>query len=68
MDAPMSTIDEVARLLAAASRAPDPHTRAVYLGEARIILADAGVRLGELRQLLDDAQGELARLAALESD
>jgi hypothetical protein len=65
---PIGTIDEAAKLLAAASRTPDRRTRAVYLAEARITLEQAHERMGELRALVDAAEQELARLAAISED
>lgn len=67
MDTSLSSIDEAARLLAAASRTPERRARAVYLAEARITLDTAGQRIGELRILLDSAELELARLASAEA-
>jgi hypothetical protein len=61
----ISTIDEAAKLLAAAARSPDPRLRLLYTAEAKIILDAAGEQLGELRALLVAGEAELLRLSHL---
>ena len=56
-------LDDVANLLAAASRATDPAVRAIYLAEARMRVEQAKAKAKNLDELVSAAEGEMARLA-----
>lgn len=52
----MNAIDDVAKLLGAASQSPDRSVRLVYLAEARVLLAREADRIAELRLLLEGSR------------
>ena len=56
-------LDDVAKLLAAASTTKDPSARVVFIAEARCLVEDAKRRAMSLDELTTAAEGEMARLA-----
>jgi primosomal protein N'' len=65
---PVDVLDEIDRLLSAASSTPSPATRVVYVAEARIRVEAAGERLARCRAAVEAIEAEIARVARVAAE